>query len=125
MITFTKDNTMVLTATSGLDIPNGTVVKGAVKPYGSFNGTVNYDIDWSINDFVDLIQFKELPAEMFSSILCFNEDGTQIYTFPVVMDNHSPIYSAIYISTQILVQYIYDTKPEFDGKISIINVPLT
>jgi hypothetical protein len=125
MITFTKDNTMVLTATSGLDIPNGTVVKGAVKPYGSFNGTVNYDIDWSINDFVDLIQFKELPSSMFSSIPCFNEDGTQIYTFPVVMDNHSPIYSAIYISTQILVQYIYDTKPEFDGKISIINVPLT
>jgi hypothetical protein len=125
MITFTKDNTMVLTATSGLDIPNGTVVKGKVKPSGSLNGTVNYDIEWTINDFEDLIQFKELPASMFSSIPCFNEDGTQIYTFPVVMDNHSPIYSAIYISTQVLVQYIYDTKSEFDGKISIINVPLT
>jgi len=124
MITFTKDNTMVLTATSGLDIPNGTVVKGAVKPYGSFNGTVNYDIDWSINDFADLIQFKELPASMFSSIPCFNEDGTQIYIFPVEMDNNSPIYSAIYISTQILVAFLESKKPEFDGKISIINVPL-
>lgn len=125
MIAFTKDNTMTLTATSGLDIPNGTVVKGRVTPYGSLNGTVNYDIEWSINDFVDLIQFKEFPASMFSSIPCFNADGTQIYTFAVVMDNHSPIFSAIYISTQILVQYIYSCEPEFDGKISIINVPLT
>jgi hypothetical protein len=125
MITFEKDNTMVLTASSGLDIPNGTIVKGKVTPYGSLNGTVNYDIIWTINDFVDTIQFKELPASMFSSIPCFNADGTQIYTLHVLMDNHSPIYAAIYISTQILVQYIYDTKPEFDGKISIIDVPLT
>jgi len=124
MIQFTKDNTMVLTATSGLEIPNGTLVKGKVTPYGSLTGVVNYDIEWSINDFVDLIQFKELPASMFSSIPCFNADGTQIYTFKVLMDNNSPIYSAIYISTQILVQYIYDTEPEFEGKISIVGVPL-
>ena len=115
---------MVITANSGLDIPNGTLVKGKVKPMGSLTGVVNYDIEWSVNDFVDLVQLKELPASMFSSIPCFNADGTQIYTFAVVMDNHSPIYSAIYISTQILVQYIYDTKPEFDGKISIVGVPL-
>lgn len=125
MITFIKDSTMVLTASSGLEIPNGTLVKGKVKPMGSLTGVVNYDIEWSVNDFTDLIQFKELPASMFSSIPCFNTDGTQIYTFQVVMDNNSPIYSAIYISTQILVQYIYDTKPEYDGKISIVDVPLT
>lgn len=124
MITFTKDNTMTLTATSGLEIPNGTVVKGKVKPYGSLNGTINYDIEWTINEFVDLIQFKELPASMFSSIPCFNEDGTEIYTFPVVMNNNSPVNSTIYISTQILIAYICSVQPEFDGKISIINIPL-
>jgi hypothetical protein len=124
MITFTKDDTMTLTATSGLEIPNGTVIKGKVKPFGSLNGTINYDIEWTINDFADLIQFKELPASMFSSIPCFNEDGSEIYTFPVVMDNHSPVYSTIYISTQILIAFIVSVEPEFDGKISIIEVPL-
>ena len=124
MITFTKDSTMTLTATSGLEIPNGTIVKGKVKPYGSLNGVINYDIEWSINEFADLIQFKELPASMFSSIPCLNEDGTEIYPFPVAMNNNSPVYSTIYISTQILIAFIVSVEPEFIGKISIIEVPL-
>jgi len=125
MIQFTKDNTITLTAASGLNVPDGTVVKGKVTPMGSLSGVVNYDIKWSINNFTDEIQFKELPASMFSSIPCFNEDGSQIYTFPVDMDNNSPIYSAIYISTQILIAYIVSVEPDFDGKISITEVPLT
>ena len=125
MIQFTKDNTMTLTSNGGLTIPDGTIVKGAVKPYGSLTGVMNADIEWSINDFEDIIYFKEIPVNFFLNMPCFNADGSQIYTFATPESNNSPIYTAIYISTQIIVAFLEAKKPEFLGKVEIINVPLS
>ena len=125
MIQFTKDNTMTLTSNGGLPIPDGTIVKGAVKPYGSLTGVMDADIQWSINEFEDIIYFKEVPINFFLNMPCFNADGSQIYTFATPASNNSPIYTAIYISTQIIVAFLEAQKPEFLGKVEIINVPLS
>jgi len=126
MLQFTKDSTITLTYTNGQPVPNGSTVKAKVSPKSGADGTANFDVLWTTNDFVnsDPSMFIELPSSMFSAIQCFNEDGTQVFTFVTPQSNHSPVIVINYLAEEVMRQHIYNVLPEFDGKIEVLGYPM-
>ena len=126
MLQFTKDNTITLTYTNGQPVSNGSVVKAKVSPKSGADATANFDVLWTTNDFVnsDPSMFIELPSSMFSSIVCFNTDGSQVFTFATPPSNNSPVIVINYLAEEVMRQHIYDVLPEFDGKITITGYPM-
>lgn len=126
MLQFTKDNTITLTYTNGQPVTNGAVVKAKVSPKSGGDGTANFDVLWTTNDFInsDPSMFIELPSSMFSGIKCFNEDGSQVFTFSTPATNNSPVITINLLAEEVMRQHIYDVLPEFDGKIEVVGYPL-
>ena len=126
MLQLTKESTMTLTYTNGQPVADGAVVKAKVSPKSSPDGTANFDVTWTTNDFVnsDPSMFIEFPSSMFSGVKCFNEDGSQVFTFSTPATNNSPVITINFLAEEVMRQHIYNVLPEFDGKIEILGYPL-